>query len=263
MHRRRDRLQILPALAACLAPAACAHVPVQVHSPLLDSPQFVADMAANDGLVIGEIHGTSEAPAAFAALVESLPGRTLVAIEQPVDAAALDCAGGPLPPSWRGPEPDGRSSIAMFDMMCRLRALEKRGKVEVLLVDDRAPDKPQYYDTAAAAIRAAMARGGHDRFLAYTGNFHSSITGGHLPEALQSEGLRSLGVTMSSPAGTAWMCRIEGEGQVCGIVGTSGTFCPEDGAAKPGWRRYESVPRQWDRCMTLPSMTASNPAAAR
>lgn len=265
MHGVRKLCTPLSLALASLALAGCAVPPPQIAGPVTENALFAADLAANDGFVIGELHGTQEAPRAVVQMVAALPGRTLVAIEQSGEISELACDGDALPESWRQPNQDGRSSIAMRDMICDLRALEARGSIALIFIDDRSPTKPNYYDTAATRIAALMERGDFAQFVAFTGNFHSSNDEGFLPDLLRSSGLNVLSVTMSAPAGTAWNCGRGENGFECGTRETSFNACivPEgvERAQPWGWQVFERNPQQWERCLMLPTMTASPPAA--
>lgn len=236
-------------------------------SPVPLNALFAADLAANDGFVIGELHGTQEAPRAVLDMITVLPGRTLVAVEQSDEIEALDCNGADVPESWTQATQDGRSSVAIRDMICSLRILDAEGRIGLIYIDDRSATKSQYYDTATDRIFAAMQGGDFQQFVAFTGNFHSSNRDGFLPDLLRNRGLDTLSITMAAPAGTAWNCMQGESGLACRARETSFEACVSSGDATPptpwGWQRFEREPPQWDRCLMLPTMTASPPAHAR
>ena len=253
-----SRILVSAALIAALA--GCAHLGNANPSPLPANPLFASDLAAHDGFVIGELHGTAEAPAAFANMVASLPERSLVALELRAEVENLGCPNGNLPAAWTAPGQDGRSSAAIHSMVCALKTLEADGRITILYVDDRSRESPQYYETAAARITAAMASGRYAHFFAYTGNFHSSNQPGHLPDILRQNGLDTLAVTTSHPEGTAWNCIPGEEGIDCGEHESRGSFCEAESQTGAGWQTYGHSSDRWDRCLTLPSMTASPPS---
>lgn len=243
---------------ASLALACCATLSPQAIGPTLGGELFAEDLATFDGMVIGEQHGTREAPDAVYQLIASLDGRTLVAVEQAEEVAGLDCEGTALPQSWTYPDQDGRSSVAIRQMLCELRQLEAQGQITLIYIDDRPVTGRSFYDTAADRIAIATATDEFDRFIAFTGSYHSQNGPEFFPESLRERGLATLSVTVSSPSGTAWGLFDDGA-----RVGEGGSFaCPVAFSGTWGWQRYEGEPQQWDRCLILPSTTASPPAHA-
>lgn len=142
---------------------------------------------------IGETHGTSEAPAAFAELVcaRSAAGPVVVALEMPADMQPdldrwLASDGGPEARDtllahnyWGLDHADGRSSTAMLAMLQRLHGLQAAGRdltVRAFQPSDGRPDgfDQSYYELKMARllIDAAMLRP-DARVLVLGGSLHA------------------------------------------------------------------------------------------
>ena len=164
---------MISALAAALAilqAPACA--------PPTDASQLWADPQTRF-VVVGETHGTTETPAAFAELVceASQTRPVMVALEIPqtmqpdLDAwmasdGATEARGRLLTLPWWGPErADGRSSQAMLALLERIRSLKSEGRDISLQAYQPAIQRPEgfdqsYYENnmAGLLIEAAYAR---------------------------------------------------------------------------------------------------------
>ena len=164
---------MISALAAALAilqAPACA--------PPTDASQLWADPQTRF-VVVGETHGTTETPAAFAELAcEASQTRPVtVALEMPqtmqpdLDAwmasdGASEARARLLGLPWWGPErADGRSSQAMMALLERIRSLKSEGRDISLRAYQPAIQRPQgfdqsYYENNMAdlLIEAAYAR---------------------------------------------------------------------------------------------------------
>lgn len=185
-------------------------------------------------VLIGEMHGTSETPAAFAQIVceAALRGPVTVALEmseamQPnldafliahSDAAALSPLEGTpfLDPTMT----DGRTSQAMLEMMQSLRRLKAEGRD--IAIHAFQPDStgggqlPQaYYELEMGRLlaRAAINRP-QAKVFALVGNIHASkITNPRLglPAAAHLPADETVSLYVVQQGGEAWNCM-----QVCG-----------------------------------------------
>jgi hypothetical protein len=215
-----------PRAAAGSAPAAAASCDaVAGLSPELLAPGTV--------LLLGEIHGTAEAPAFVAdlACAAARAGRkVLVGLEVPREeapriAAFLAGAGGPAEreallagPFWRREYQDGRSSRAVADLLEEVRRLRTAGHVVAVTAFDRAERMGQQDRERAMATALAQAVGADPAAvtLALTGNLHARLRAGTpwdaelelmgylLAQALPERRIVSLDI--SSTGGTAWTC---------------------------------------------------------
>lgn len=210
-----------------------------LHAAAFDTPAQCRPVPGAEALwrddvryvFVGETHGTTEAPAAFADLVCAAleQGPVTVSVEygeemQPtLDAfMAADSeakAREALSAYGSGPfvHHDGRGSGAMLDLLLRLRGMAQAGK-DVTLVAS-VPDSPrvegfsQSYremDRAVLWGRQAMARP-QARVLALVGRVHAekirrvgSPLG--LPAAAHIRPEESLSLTLAHQGGEAWMC---------------------------------------------------------
>jgi len=195
-------------------------------------PVSGAERVVRPGAVIllGEIHGTEQAPAAVAGLAcQALSSglRVSVGLEIPrseqavvsdyvLSSSAEDAARlARLKESsfWARDYQDGRSSRAMLDLLRTLKRFRvETDRVRVLLIDD-----PQAADGRdahmASVVRDAAASPDADVVVVLVGNLHNRLTAGtswnpdyqpmgHLLRSMP--GLISLQLTHSG--GSAWVC---------------------------------------------------------
>lgn len=185
-------------------------------------------------LLLGELHGTREAPAftanvACAALAAGLPVKVGLEIhdsQAETFATFLDSAGGEADRGallstkfWTREYQDGRSSQAMAELLEALRALRAGGgALEVLLFDSATmPQKITRDQAMGERLRDAIKSDPRSLFIVLTGNLHSRIAKGSPwdPEFLpmgyfirQGIGERSLvALNLSTSGGTAWTCQ--------------------------------------------------------
>lgn len=217
-----------------------------LHAATLDGSTSCRPIAGIEALwkdevryiFIGETHGTTEAPAAFADLVCATleQGPVTVSVEyaeemQPtLDAfMAADSdeeARAVLAAFENGPfvHHDGRGSLAMLDLLLRLRGMARDGKDLTVLAS--VPESPrvegfsQSYaemDRAVLWGRHAMARP-QARVLVLVGRVHAekirrvgSPLG--LPAAAHIRPEETLSLTLARQGGEAWICLDE-----CGVA---------------------------------------------
>lgn len=185
-------------------------------------------------VIVGEIHGTTETPAAFAQLVcaASEQGPVTVALEFPntmqpqLDAflAATDDASAAATlheTPFRDPAAqDGRSSGAMLEMMQSIRRL-KAGGADVAFRAFK-PSHPRsaafdqnYYelDMAVELSRAATERP-EARVLVLVGNVHASKTRFErfdlLPAAAHLPRKATVTLNVAQQGGQSWSCQADG-----------------------------------------------------
>lgn len=215
---------------AMAATEACA--PPAGFESLLRRPERV--------IVIGEIHGTAEAPAAVAemACAAAGDGPVVLALEledslQPTFDAYL--AASDAVSARRALEgstllnrryQDGRSSRAMLEMVERLRRLRAQGAdVEIhafqpqSLTRGRDLDQSWYELNMGYLLGQARHRRPEARIIALMGNIHARKTAhpalpnvgvpatGHLPAG------ETLSLTIAQQGGSSWTCDDEG----CGV----------------------------------------------
>lgn len=207
------------------AQPACA--PPQGFDALLERPERF--------IILGEIHGTTEAPAAFAHMVCAAAhrGPVTVALELPVDmqpqldaflaapdteAAKAALQGSPLTdPSMN----DGRSSQAMLAMMLSVRDLRDAGRDVVFHAFQPSAPRPPgliqawYELDMGHALANAHYRRPSAKVLAIVGSVHARKAGserfpdiglpaaGHLPAA------DVLSLRLAEQGGEAWNCQQE------------------------------------------------------
>ncbi|NOK23367.1 hypothetical protein [Corallococcus carmarthensis] len=218
----RFLLMLTCVLAGCRtareAPAAQAKADC---GPVIPGMEAVLKPAAF--VVLGEIHGTQEAPAFAARLAchAAAAGQPVrLALEFPVEEQARldafvagEAEGPPDSAFWRREVQDGRSSGAMRQLLERVRELRRAGlPVRVVAFDAGGKDRD---DTMAGQLRQERSQAREDTFIVLVGNLHARRdVGAPWNEKLQfmthrlleaEPGLVSL--DLANAGGSAWICR--------------------------------------------------------
>ncbi len=224
-------------------------------------------------VVLGEIHGTQEAPvfAARLACHAAAAGQPVrLALELPVEEQArLDAfvsgeAEGPLDSAfWRREVQDGRSSEAMRQLLERVREWRHAGlPIRVVAFDAGGKDRD---DTMAAQLREARSQARADTFIVLVGNLHARRdVGAPWDEKLQfmthrlleaEPGLVSL--DLASAGGSAWICR----GMTADTCGQQSLRARGEAQA-PGitLQKKAEDPDGYDGTYSVGALTASPPA---
>ena len=229
-------------------------------------------------IIVGESHGTAEAPAAFARMVCAAAerGPVTVALEfstgmqpqldaflaAPDEAAAIEALAGT--PFMDPRMNDGRSSRAMLEMMLSIRQLREDGRDVAFHAFQPSAPRPReltqaWYelDMGHALAGAIYARPG-SKVLAIVGNLHARKTGfarfadigipaaGHLPAA------DVLTLNMTQQGGTVWNCQPE-----CGVHPSRAV----DDVDRRGIFLEPSEDGAYDGVLAVGPVTASPPAA--
>ena len=216
---------ILAALLLC-APAWSA-TPPPAES---DYAELLSRVEPHRVLLIGEIHGTAQVPAIIASLatrmaVEERPlivGLELPNTLQPELKKFLASAGADADrkllmadPFWQRDYQDGRSSVAMFELIESLRALAIKRDVRVLAFDVPEAAKlsgAERDQRMAGTIIAALKESAEARALILAGNFHTRIQAsapwdekhrfmGHYLSDFDPYSIEIIGIS-----GSAWIC---------------------------------------------------------
>ncbi len=219
-------------------------------------PQGLSRLKPGEVLVLGEVHGSKETPAAFLALVDNILTRARVVsvgLEMPSNATAAVCGaetpGTALGSFWTRKTQDGRSSQAMRDMVCQLKKRAAKGRVRLVYLDTI----PRNSDEMARRVAAELAAKSHPMAI-LIGNFHARNAPTSFTERLRAAGLKVTSLTASSPDATTWNCTQDG----CAARPMQMNFCPD----KPtGQFLLTKMPTggRWDACMVLPRLTSSPP----
>ncbi len=183
--------------------------------------------------IVGELHGTNEAPDAFVNLVclASATGRPVtVAVEysadsQPVIDTYLASRGdGPAQAALLRLQPftsemqDGRGSVAFLHMWDRLRRMKQAGQINGVIASDvsRSSAPGQDRDAAMAQTWASIPTADDGIILILVGNVHAMrkpmsflgrtiVTAGSLMPAS-----RTITINVTGSGGTAWNCQADG-----------------------------------------------------
>lgn len=253
------------------APSATACAPVDGFEGVLARPGLRY-------LLVGEIHGTAEAPALFGDMLCAAAGDrpVVVGVEWPASSQpmldaflAADDEATALAALMRAPawdRPDGRSSQAMRALLEHVRQLRLGGRSISLLAFDHEIPTPGTSDVreAAMADRMRQAAAGrpdalvavltgwghadHEGFLSLQPPVRSMVQ--HLPRA------ETASVFIARPGGEAWMSSGAGEAQVWGptrLTAREPLSTRGVGGARPGFDAMVSVGRPF---------TASPPGGA-
>lgn len=259
----------LVAIAAVVLVAACSNTGGAGN--LMRTCPEMQGVPEGNLLLFGEMHGSVEAPALIYRLACSLArsqdvvvGLEIPSQEQPAidaylaghgasgDQARLTSSG-----FWQR-NTDGRSSVAMLDLLGRLRALRSEGvAVSVIAFDDQPNTKLDRDVAIANGIRRIRTAHPEAKIIALMGNLHAMgepmQLGGRqfVPSGSLLQDLHPVSVFIAYPAGTTWACM-----PACGIQkleavkGVAGAPRFSAGAPMGGY----------SHTYLLPSITASPPA---
>ncbi len=247
---------------------------------LMCTPPAGSDALWQDSIryvVVGEIHGTAEAPAAFAQLAcaAAQRGPVIVAVElsqmsQPqlddfIEAPDAYSAEEILRGSelWSLARADGRTSVAMAEMLESIRLLKTSGADISLLAFQPSQTTPMgfsanYYELEMAALLAKGAKARPDaRMLVLIGNLHGSKTRiesfdltpavAHLPQNEVTN------LFVAEQGGDSWNCT-----DTCGLHEILAVDADPLGVTLRPYRsgRYDGV-------LAIGQSVASPPAASR
>ena len=176
------RISFLPLLAL----ASCAHlspnavddceIPLEGLTPLLGPGRMV---------LLGEFHGTREIPGFAGAIAceASKHGPVVVALELPPSAAVTAWLSGPdspharaqvlADPQWTRAYQDGRTSVAMFELIARIGALRRAGRPVDLVLFDQDPEQPGRDPRMAGALLAARSAHPEATLVVLVGDLHA------------------------------------------------------------------------------------------
>jgi hypothetical protein len=203
--------------------------------------------------LLGEVHGTCEAPAEVLRLArEALEaGPVHVGLEIPVG----ELHDGPF---WRRPDDrqDGRSSVAMRELIVALEALG----VHVFAFDHPDPADGRTRDEAMADEVSRVVDGGRAEVIVLAGNLHPRRVPGGVPS---EPGYEWMGVhlerrhdfvawELTCREGTAWCQTLDG-------AGPRGLRAPDQGDERRLVRYSARDERGYDGELYVPVVTASPP----
>lgn len=200
-------------------------------------PGFDSVNTAGQIVLLGEMHGTQEAPAFLQDLVcQALQSELSITVflelpqgEQTAVDEFLQSDGSVEAKrtflktnTWARDFQDGRNSQAMFELIDYLRSLRaKKANVKLQFMDE--PDVPDRDQVMAAHILQNVEEQPDRFYVALMGNIHNQIAAGSgrigslLLESSISD--RVLSLNMHYGTGTAWVCLAEG----CGVFELSGS----------------------------------------
>ena len=205
-------------LAIILLAQAAASAPIPGANAVLNRPDLRY-------IVVGESHGTKQMPAIFGDLVDAAAGRGPVVTvmehsgaDQPLLDAYLASDGGPADRaallagvSWSKGMRDGRSSVAMLDLIERLRLLRRQGADLVVLACQpfKLDQMSDYEGAMGQCWRDAGSAHPKARVLVLAGNAHTdrAPSDGRTRAIAQLPAGETLSLVASSAGGQAWNCQ--------------------------------------------------------
>jgi hypothetical protein len=228
-------------------------------------------------VIIGEIHGTTEAPAAFAQLVcaASEQGPVTVALELPTTMQPQLDAFLAAPDEATAAEAlhstifgdismaDGRTSLAMVEMMQAIRRMRTEGRDVTFHAFQPTNSRPagfdqNYYelDMAVAMVAAATERP-EARVLMLVGNIHAGKIRFDrfdlMPAAAHLPRRETVSLNVAQQGGQAWSCQSNG----CRVYDSMARYDIE----ARGVIMEPVGEGAWDGVLAVGPVTASPPAA--
>ena len=268
-HRRGIATRIFPAVIALLLVCGCAR---ESASPEAKEARLIcAAVPPASVIIIGELHGTAEAPGLFRELVqcrskastngllvglEIPPGALAAVMELPADATEAETLHHLSKDGFWKNAKDGRTSIANLDLIEFLREGQMDGRLTVFAFDGRRSATDNFSGIATDALKDALSqtgsKGSSPDVLMLTGNGHATMAAdnGSLGRGLAAAGMRPYVFQTAFGSGEAWVCRL-GE---CGIsrVGSGGCKSRTSAEIKTAESTVHTI--------CLPISTASRPA---
>jgi erythromycin esterase-like protein len=273
---------LLVACSNVKPPARPPVAPVPADVPATISRRTLELLQAGIGgrrlVLLGESHGTREAPALTGALADRYArgGESVVLaleIEETEQGRVdryLDSPGGAVDRAallegwhWREPRHDGRDSGAMLELLEQMRLLRRRGaEVRVLLFDPGGEAEARDRGMADR-LRACIGNSPQARLLVLTGNVHAMV---RAPKNLMLDGkpyvpvtagrlladLAPLSIRITARTGASVAC-LDGE---CGPR----PYVDSPASSAPAYESAPALDSPWDATVTLSRFTPSPPA---
>lgn len=226
-----------------------------------------------DVIILGEIHGTAEGPEFFLDLIDAAirtSGKPVVGLELPrVDRVDL-C--DPLSRNvqvletamWIRPFQDGRTSVAMHDLLCRLFEMQYDNLLDIIFLENQNDVDINTIRFAIEGVIKELENNDRDIYI-LMGNYHSRV-GSHVSsfaQVLSDNGIDVLSLTVTALRANIWACASELQTS-CGVRSFEANFCDlKEGDERPlilkdlSSRRTTGFP--WDGCFNIVEATPSPP----
>lgn len=268
-NRRGIATRVCAAVFALLLVGGCA--PASNSPEAKEARSICAAVPPASVIVIGELHGTAEAPRLFRELVqcrskestngllvglEIPPGALAAVMELPTDATGAETLHHLSKNGFWKNAKDGRTSIANLDLIEFLRQGQKDGRLTVFAFDGRRSATDSFSEIATEALKDALSqtvsKGSNSDVLILTGNGHATLAAdnGSLGGGLAAAGMRPYVFQTAFGSGEAWVCRL-GE---CGISRVGSGSCESRPSAEI------KIAESTVHTVCLPIATASHPA---
>lgn len=232
-----------------------------------DAPSGIPDARI---LLFGEMHGSVESPALVGKVACALAQKGSVALglelpsteQAPIDRYLASNGGAAARKALRSGQfwlhGDGRSSVAMFNLIDNARRLKHAGLVvSVFALDPDLAGTADDNKSLAHALRMYRDRHPASRIVALMGNLHagqaviSPFGEAITPAGYYLRDLHPVSVYVTYHSGTIWACM-----GTCGVHTVSSQWAPD---TKPGFQSNAPM-KGYSVSYMLPSITASPPA---
>ena len=235
LFRKLSSVVLLSIFALIVAKTTGAAVPPARQPICRPVSGLSASLKRGNILLLGELHGTQEAPAFVADVVcmaakkripvtlgLEIPSDEQASIDRFLDSGGMAAAEARLTEGafWRPQKlQDGRSSIAMVRLIERVRALRASGyQVRIVAYDMKSGTPVAERDRVMAqSLTAAAGREPANLLVVLSGNVHNRLTRGvawnkeyePMGHLLTKSGNNSrvISLNMSHEGGEAWSCR--------------------------------------------------------
>ncbi len=269
-----------PVLVICIvalsAALPCFSATRNAEEPCSSSRVTLPAFPAGSALILGETHGTNEAPGYFFDAVCAAVGAfgddsLIVALEYPVSqerslgrylasrGSTNDKATQLATPFWTNPMKDGRSSQAMLRLLDSLRLLSQSNRrVRIVAFADDTRANSNWDAAMARALDTIAATHPDERIMVLVGNAHAKKTMGigsrrdFVPMAHMMK-TKNTSLAFRAGSGTYWACD-----STCGIQRVADA---DAGATINYDLRNPSASVNFDGIVDLGEVTESSPAA--
>ena len=248
-------------LCFCLLSPTSADSPPWIPLGSIDAwTAEVLSQVSETFLILGETHGTAEAPRAALGLASSLSARgqeVVLAVEWPKSMQdAVSCRD--LKELTRDPlfaRPDGRSSQSMVSAVLSAQARS----IPVRCFDAFAETAQARDEMMAKNLMEIQAENPQARIVVLVGNYHSRLempqgaTHTSMAMRLQERGASAVSILVAAPQGEAWNSTDQG-------TGAHEHNDPEmRNGRKPAFRRFKDLWRGHQAVLALQEFRASPP----
>lgn len=221
-----------------------------------------------DVFIIGDIHGTKEIAFTFSELIRSAvinKEKPIVIIELPKTNTEYLCNIDNMnilykkDMYWRNGFKDGRTSVAMHDMVCSFLYNKNNKRLKLLFLESFSNDEKLLEEIIK------QKEDGYGPVYILIGNNHARVGKEEqsLATVLEDSGMKILSLTVTAVSGSAWVCTSSSRSS-CGVQKLEMNFCGLEAddrrpvvLQRAEIRRTRAFP--WDGCFNIVKATPSMP----